>query len=240
MYALFFSSYLGSDFLCSEWSTRGKKKHKRKVLVFMSNIWISKCPVTRMMGTHSFFHIFFSTDSIICSHIFFPLIHERVLTPFFRALKHFCTFLLSLTHEWVSASSHMWISECCSCHTIQLEVTRRNEWRSVVISRIWGASASLRCEWVMSHMWMSECHVTYMNEWALLMSLNSCHTYEWKSVCLLSHVWVRGCFSSLRMSHVTCMNKEAPENVFQARTSETMRNDPHVTLCWHRVYCNVL
>jgi len=27
-----------------------------------------------------------------------------------------------------------------------------------------------------------------------------------------------------------CMNKEAPENVFQVRTSDTMSNDPDVTL----------
>jgi len=36
------------------------------------------------------------------------------------------------------------------------------------------------------------------------------------------------------------MNKEVLENMFQVRTSETMSNDPHVTLCWHAVYCNVL
>jgi len=36
-----------------------------------------------------------------------------------------------------------------------------------------------------------------------------------------------------------CMNKEAPENVFQVRTSDTMSNDPDVTLSWHAVNWNV-
>jgi len=169
-------SYLGSVFLCSEWSTREKKKRQRIFLVFMSYIWVSECPVTRMMGTHSFFHISFFTNSIIFSHFVkvFPLTHECVLTHFFRALKHLCTFLFSLTHKWVSALSHIWLNDCLPCGTIQ--VTLMKEWRLVLMSRIWGVIASLRCEWVMSHMWMSESHVTYMNEWALLMSLNSCDT----------------------------------------------------------------
>ena len=37
-------------------------------------------------------------------------------------------------------------------------------------------------EWVMSHVWMSQCHITHMNEWVLLMSHESCHTCEWVGV----------------------------------------------------------
>ena len=44
-------------------------------------------------------------------------------------------------------------------------------------------SAILSCEWVMSHIWMSECNVTHMNEWVLLMSHDSCHTCEWVGAC---------------------------------------------------------
>ena len=90
---------------------------------------------------------------------------------------------------------------------------------------------SLRCEWVMSHIWMKVCcschtsHVTHMNG---------------KVYVFMSHTWVRGSFSLLRMSHVTCMNKKSSEKVFEVRTSENMRNDPNFTLWWHAVYCSAL
>jgi len=90
---------------------------------------------------------------------------------------------------------------------------------------------SLRCEWVMSHIWMKVCcschtsHVTHMN--------GKVHVF-------MSHTWVRGSFSLLRMSHVTCMNKKSSEKVFEVRTSENMRNDPNFTLWWHAVYCSAL
>jgi len=84
----------------------------------------------------------------------------------------------------------------------------------------------------MSHIWMGECHVAHMNKWVLLMSHNSCHTYEWASACFnlshmsawvlrfavnesyhtcewvnaMSHIWISGCFSCHSI-HVTHMNE---------------------------------
>jgi len=142
-------------------------------------------------------HFFPPTQSFF--YVFFSLTHEWILTHFFRALKQFCTFLFSLMNEWGCALSHIWISDCFTCHTIQ--VTLMNEWRLVLMSRKWGMSASLRCKWFMSHMWMSECHVIYMNEWALLMSLNSCHTFEWESVCL--HVTMNGKVYVIHVTHMS-------------------------------------
>jgi len=87
----------------------------------------------------------------------------------------------------------------------------------------------------MSHICMSGCfschtiHVTHMIERVLV---------------LISHISVRGCFFSLRMRHVTHMNEEAPENVFQLRTidrmQEQIRDDCHAHLCRHTVCCSVL
>jgi len=134
-----------------------------------------------MMGTLSFFNIFFAlTQSFL--NFFSSLIYEWVLTHFFQGTHTFLHISFPFTHGWVSALSHKCISDCFPRHTIH--VTHVKEWRLVLISRTWGVSASLRWEWVRSHMWISECHVTPMSEWALLMSLNSCHTYEWESVCL--------------------------------------------------------
>jgi len=63
------------------------------------------------------------------------------------------------------------------------------EWRVVLMSRIWGVSASLRCKWVMSHMWVSECRVKYiwMNE------RFSCHSTHVTNIngkvhVLMSHI----------------------------------------------------
>jgi len=77
-------SHLGSVFLCSEWSTREKRKHQRIFLIFMLCIWISECPVTRMMGTPSFF--LYLTHSIIFPHLFST--HSWMSThPFFQGTQ---------------------------------------------------------------------------------------------------------------------------------------------------------
>jgi len=89
------------------------------------------------------------------------------------------------TYEWVSVMSHIWMSECFSCHTI---------------------------------------HVTHVNEWVLV---------------IMSHQWMRECFSSLWRSHVTHTNEESPENVFQVRSNDRMKeqrwDDFHTDVC-----CSVL
>jgi len=88
--------------------------------------------------------------------------------------------------------------------------------------------ASLRCEWVILHIWVSERHVTHVNEWVIV---------------LIFHIWVRGCLSSLWI-RVTHMNEKAPENVFRVRTSDRMKeqreDDCHADLCRHAVFCSVL
>ena len=80
----------------------------------------------------------------------------------------------------------------------------------------------------MSHTCKIECfiwhimHVTRMNK---------------RVRVFMSHVWMRECFFSLWMSHVTYMNEEASENVFQIRTNDRTKgmwwDDRHVDLCRH-------
>ena len=55
-------------------------------------------------------------------------------------------------------------------------------------------SGSLHFEWVVSHIWMSEFHITHMTEWVLY------HTHDWVSAShvarIMSHKWMSGCWSS--------------------------------------------
>jgi len=65
------------------------------------------------------------------------------------------------------------------------------------------------------HSWMSECPVTQMNKWLLPTSHNSCHTCEGVKACFnITHVRCE-CFSSLRMSQVTHVNKCVPCHTYE-------------------------
>jgi len=116
--------------------------------------------------------------------------HQRIFSVFmpyvwvrFWAVNASCHTHECHTHEGVCAMSHIWMSECCICHTM---------------------------------------HVTHMNKGVRV---------------FMSHVWMRQCFSSLWMSHVTHINEEASENVFQVRTSdrtkELWRDDRYADLYRH-------
>jgi len=202
-------SYSGSLFLCSEWSAREKKKHQRIFLVFMSYIWISECPVTRMMTlTHSFTLFFPNTQSFFHAvfHVFF-FTHSWMSThPSFQSTQTLLHVLVS-THSWMSGCpvthTNKWLLPMShnSSHTYEgvkacLDVTHM---RRECFSSLWMSHVTHVNAWVPCHLyeWMSASHVTkFVPHIWMGKRMSSCHTYECVGASLrcewvMSHVWIK-------------------------------------------------
>jgi len=189
----------------------------------MSYIWTSEYPVTRMMGTHSFSLIFFSPTQSIFHICFFT--HSWMGTqPFFHSLmnEYSPNFQGTQIFLQVFVITLSWMSECLVTHMKSVTASHVTQFKSHIWTNegmswchayeawvlLFAFNESYHtCEWVnaLSHTWMNECF--------------SCHSIyltniDGKVYVFMSHIWVRGCFSSLRMINVTCMNKEASEIVF--------------------------
>jgi len=108
-----------------------------------------------------------------------------------------------VSHIWVSASQHIKVIDYFACHfachtyecmTPSLDVTHM--------------STFLRCECVISHVWMSQCSVTHTSVCVRESEYFACHKYRWMTARLrVTHLWV---FSSLWMSLWERLSRRLP------------------------------
>jgi len=143
--------------------------HVTNMKIFMSYIWTSEYPVTRMMGTHSFSLIFFSPTQSIFHICFFT--HSWMGTqPFFHSLMNEYSPIFQGTQTFlqVFVITLSWMSECLVTHMKSVTASHVTQFKS----HIWTNEG------------MSWCHA--YEAWVLLFAFNeSYHTCEW--VNALSH-----------------------------------------------------
>ena len=147
------SIHIKAVFSCLRMKHKRTKEVSENILglhVIHMNKWV---PCHTYDGHSLILPHFFFTHSINFSHLFFhslmngystilSLTHEWVLTHFSGHSNIFASFCYHpFMNEWVPCHTYE-ISDCFPCYTIQ--ITHMNEWRHVLMPRIWGVSTSLR------------------------------------------------------------------------------------------------